>query len=93
MPAKPRSTRKSSRGPHEEPAAAATETEVPARDDRCPGPATLDPQERHQMIACAAYCLAEKRGFAGGAESQLHDWLEAEAEIDHMLAGTPIKPQ
>lgn len=91
MPAKLRTTRKSSKGPRDEPAAAATETEVPDRDDRFPGAATLDPQVRHQMIACAAYCRAEQRSFAGGAESQLHDWLEAEAEIDR-LARTSIKP-
>ena len=92
MPAKLRTTRNSSKGPRVEPAAAATETTVPAWDDRFPGPAALDPQVRHQMIACAAYCCAERRSFAGGAESQLHDWLEAEAEIDRMLAGTSIKP-
>ena len=92
MPAKLRTTRKSSKGPRNEPAAAATETRVTARDDRFPGPAALDPQVRHRMIACAAYCRAEQRGFAGGAESQLHDWLEAEAEIDRMLAATSIKP-
>ena len=92
MLAKLPTTRKSSRGPRDEPAAAATETKAPARDDGFPGPAALDPQVRHQMIACAAYCRAEKRSFVGGAESQLHDWLEAEAEIDRMLAGTSIKP-
>ena len=92
MLAKLRTTRKRSKGPRDEPAATATETKVPARDDRFPGPATLDPQVRHQMIACAAYCRAEKRSFTGGAESQLRDWLEAEAEIDRMLAETSIKP-
>lgn len=92
MKAKLHTTGKSSKGPRDEPAAAATEAKVPARDDRSPGPATLDPQARHQMIACAAYCRAEKRSFAGGAELQLQDWLEAEAEIDRMLAGTSIKP-
>lgn len=46
----------------------------------------------HQMIPCAAYCRAEKRSFVGGAESQLHDWIEAEAEIDRMPAETSIKP-
>lgn len=35
---------------------------------------------RHQMIAEAAYYLAECRGFVGGCE--LDDWLAAEAEID-----------
>ena len=92
MRAKLRTSRKSSKGSRDEPAGAVTETQVPARDDRFPNPAALDPQVRHQMIACAAYCRAEKRSFAGGAESQLHDWLEAETEIDRMVAGTSIKP-
>ncbi len=92
MLAKRRGTGKKTTAPRDGPAAAATQTKLPARDDRLPRPAALDPQLRHQMIACAAYCRAEKRGFAGGAESQLHDWLEAEAEIDRMLAGTSIKP-
>jgi hypothetical protein len=92
MTAKLRTTRKSSKGPRDEPATAATKAKVPARDAQFPAPTTLDPQVRHQMIACAAYCRAEKRGFAGGAELQLQDWIEAEAEIDRMLAGTSIKP-
>ncbi|NEV61703.1 DUF2934 domain-containing protein [Thiorhodococcus minor] len=42
------------------------------------------PQQRHDMIAIAAYYLAEQRGFApGGADK---DWLEAEATIDAMIA-------
>ncbi len=95
MPAKLHTTRKTSgtsKGPRDGPAAAATETKLPVGNDRSPGPAALDPQVRHQMIACAAYCRAEKRGFAGGAASQLDDWLEAEAEIDRRLAGTAMKP-
>ncbi len=92
MPAKLRTARNSSKGPRDEPAAAATETKVPTPNNCFPGPAALDPQVRHQMIACAAYCRAEQRSFAGGAESQLHDWLDAEAEINRMLAGTSIKP-
>ncbi len=47
----------------------------------------IDPEIRRQMIARAAYYRAEQRGFAGG--SQLQDWLDAEAEIDRMLAGSP----
>jgi len=35
---------------------------------------------RHQMIAEAAYYLAECRGFESGCE--LDDWLAAEAEIE-----------
>ena len=42
------------------------------------------PQQRREMIAIAAYYLAEQRGFApGGAE---RDWLQAEAAIDSMIA-------
>ncbi|MBK1643792.1 hypothetical protein CKO25_03780 [Thiocapsa imhoffii] len=40
--------------------------------------------ERHEMIALAAYYLAERRGFApGGAQS---DWLIAEAAVDALIA-------
>lgn len=40
-------------------------------------------EDRHSMIATAAYYRAERRGFNGGCETE--DWLEAEAEIDSML--------
>jgi hypothetical protein len=40
-------------------------------------------QELHQMIACAAYFRAEKRGFECGYE--LEDWLGAESEIKRQL--------
>jgi len=93
MPPELRTTRKTSKDPRDEPAAAATETKVPDRDERFPDPETVDPQVRHQMITLAAYYRAEKRSFAGAAELQLHDWLEAEVEIDCMLAGTSINPQ
>jgi len=40
-------------------------------------------EERHRLIAEAAYYLAEKRGFHGGSPEQ--DWLEAAAQIDRMF--------
>ena len=40
---------------------------------------------RAQMIAVAAYFLAEKRNFAGGSE--LDDWLNAERDIDAAQPG------
>ena len=40
--------------------------------------------KRHQMIALAAYCRAEARGFAAGCEQE--DWLAAEDEIDGRTA-------
>lgn len=41
------------------------------------------PQQRYQMIAEAAYFIAERRAFIGGDPAQ--DWLEAEAEIERIL--------
>lgn len=41
-------------------------------------------EERHCMIAIAAYYRAERRAFAPGAE--LEDWVAAQAEIDELLA-------
>jgi len=43
----------------------------------------VNPEQRHQMIAEAAYFLAEKRGFYGADVEQ--DWKKAEAEIDRVL--------
>lgn len=42
-------------------------------------------EERHRMIAEAAYFRAEARGFRGG--DPLEDWLLAEAEIDRARSG------
>ncbi len=45
-------------------------------------------QQRQEMIAIAAYYLAEQRDFApGGAEA---DWLRAERMIDAMIADRRI---
>jgi len=40
--------------------------------------------EREQMVAVAAYYLAERRAFAPGCEQD--DWQQAERQIDRMLA-------
>jgi len=40
----------------------------------------VTPDERHQLIAEAAYCIAEQRGFEPG--HALSDWLAAEKEVD-----------
>lgn len=37
-------------------------------------------QERHQMIAEAAYRIAEQRSFQG--DMAMDDWLQAEAEVN-----------
>ena len=48
--------------------------------------AQISPEERHRLIAEAAYYRASQRGFHGGAE--VEDWLAAEAEIDGKLLGS-----
>jgi microsomal dipeptidase-like Zn-dependent dipeptidase len=40
-------------------------------------------EERHAMVAVAAYFCAERRGFLPGRERE--DWFEAAAAIDAML--------
>jgi hypothetical protein len=47
--------------------------------------ARISPEERHRLIAEAAYYRARQRGFTGGAE--VEDWLAAEAEVDNKLLG------
>lgn len=43
------------------------------------------PNDRHALLAKAAYHRAEQRGFEPGHE--LEDWLAAEMELDQRLAG------
>jgi|WetSurMetagenome_2_1015567.scaffolds.fasta_scaffold1516920_1 hypothetical protein len=47
----------------------------------------ISPELRQHMIRDAAYYRAERRGFTGGDPMQ--DWVEAEAEINRMLGGSP----
>jgi hypothetical protein len=42
------------------------------------------PEQRYRMVQDAAYFLAEKNGFAGGA---LDYWVAAEAQIEALLSG------
>jgi hypothetical protein len=42
-------------------------------------------EERREMIAVAAYYLAEQRGFPGSGA--LDDWIAAERQIDGMIEG------
>jgi len=41
-------------------------------------------EQRRNYIEMAAYYIAERRGFAPG--NPLEDWVQAEAEIDRLLA-------
>jgi hypothetical protein len=43
----------------------------------------LSPDLRHRMISEAAYFLHIQRGYEDGYD--MDDWLQAEAEIDHLL--------
>lgn len=47
------------------------------------GVTQIDAELRHEMIATAAYFIAEQRGFAPGHE--MEDWYRAEAAIDNQL--------
>lgn len=44
---------------------------------------TLDADLRHRLISETAFHHLEDRGFAEGSE--LEDWSDAEAEVDHTL--------
>lgn len=47
-------------------------------------------QHRFAMIAEAAYFKALERGFVGGADCAIEDWLQTEAAIDAQLAAKAI---
>jgi hypothetical protein len=51
------------------------------------GITNVDPEFRHEMVAMAAYYIAEQRGFAPGHE--VADWLAAEAAVDRTLGRIP----
>jgi hypothetical protein len=46
--------------------------------------AGIPSEQRRNYIEMAAYYIAERRGFAPG--NPLEDWVQAEAEIDRLLA-------
>lgn len=47
------------------------------------GLASVDPEFRQEMVATAAYFIAEQRGFAPGHE--LEDWRAAEEAVNAAL--------
>ena len=51
---------------------------------RAKKPATVAAEQRRNYIEVAAYHIAERRGFAPG--DPLQDWVQAEAEIDRLIA-------
>ncbi len=73
--------------------AAGEQVDVVAQEDPPSAISNLFPlneEARSGMIAEAAYYRAEARGFAPGHEEE--DWLEAEAEVDLLLASSEPKP-
>jgi len=67
-----------------------TAVAVPRLENGKAGDPRLSPEERHRLIAEAAYFRASRRGFDGGAD--VEDWLAAEAEIDGKLLGNSGYP-
>ncbi|MCF8177452.1 MAG: DUF2934 domain-containing protein [Sulfuritalea sp.] len=65
-------------------AAARPSVEKPARSPRKKKPAVVPVDQRKHYVEVAAYHIAERRGFAPG--NPLDDWVQAEAEIDRLLA-------
>jgi hypothetical protein len=69
-------------------AAQASAAQQPAADTGAEAGADLaescDPGVRIEMIAVSAFLRAERRGFVDGSPDD--DWLEAEREVDLMLA-------
>jgi len=49
----------------------------------------IDPDLRHRMISEAAYHLNAQRNYADGGD--LDDWLQAEAEVDHLLLNRGVR--
>ncbi len=60
-------------------------TSAPASKTSPPATTVITSEERHGLIAEAAYYLAEKRGFQGGSAEQ--DWLDAAAQVDTKFMG------
>ena len=50
----------------------------------------LTAEQRNHYVSVAAFYIAERRGFTLGNPSQ--DWLDAEAEIDRLIASGHFMP-
>lgn len=55
-----------------------------AAKPRSKKPVVVPPEQRRYYVEVAAYHIAERRGFTPG--DPLEDWVQAEAEIDRLLA-------
>ncbi|MGA8033362.1 MAG: DUF2934 domain-containing protein [Casimicrobiaceae bacterium] len=81
----PRSPQADPNHPHSVPILAAEDEEDQTPDQPFAEGATdtVDADLRHRMISEAAFHRATERGNTDGYD--LDDWLQAEAEIDHVL--------
>jgi hypothetical protein len=64
------------------PKASATRSTAGSRSKKVAG---ISAEQRRNYVEVAAFYIAERRGFAPG--NLLDDWVQAEAEIDRLLAG------
>ena len=82
----PKATQKTApkAAPKAAPKVASTATPAKAAPSRGRKPAGVPAEQRRNYIEMAAYYIAERRGFAPG--NLLEDWVQAEAEIDRLLA-------
>lgn len=68
----------------QKPGSGGTQPQAMPADD-----AMAAPVAREQMIAVAAFYMAEQRGLSPGQE--MEDWLQAEKGIDSGAAGTTVE--
>lgn len=59
-----------------------TSTDTTEMNTHLPHPVSAE--QRYKYVEVAAYYIAEKRGFDGGSNDE--DWVQAEREIDRLLA-------
>ena len=67
-------------------AATRTRAEKKSQGGRVSIRGTVSSENRHRMIAVAAFLRAEQRQFKNG--DAVTDWLAAEKEVDRLLEGT-----
>jgi hypothetical protein len=84
LAAKPVPVTKAKAIPKAAPKSATKTVSAKAASARPKKPAALPLEKRKHYIEMAAYYIAERRGFAPG--DLLDDWVQAEAEIDRLLA-------
>lgn len=81
-PKKAASRNTATTSPGKQPPARNAGTDAPQKPKDQAAP-FITSEQRHHLIAEAAYLRAERRGFSGGDATQ--DWLEAEKEVDAAL--------